>query len=356
MNVSLCAGPGGLDQGERILNPGGRPADGFDIDEFACATASAAGFTRTRADIRDLDPADFDGYTTATVTTPCPSFSAAGKGDGRAALPLLHQALDAMAAEIEGDLPAGAYRRVLDQIPNPAAALVTTPLQWATGMRDVTLLVAEQVPAVAPIWEHTAAILTDRADWAHCAVITLAAEDVGSASRRSRAFLIASKERIPDYAGLPHRGLTVFEPGHVERHPASAFGRIPGPTMAQTLGWPEGERVNTRGNRRTSGGNEFSADGPSYCLTSKARGWYRVSDKLRLTDAEAGLLMGFPLDYPWRGARSRRFGQSADAVCPLVGAAVMGAATAVDWRPRLLAYLDGLHPAVRPGGVSMWAA
>ncbi|MGY5009918.1 hypothetical protein ACWCY6_17815 [Streptomyces sp. 900105755] len=105
---------------------------------------------------------------------------------------------------------------------------------------------------------------------------------------------------------------------------------LPATTMAQALGWQPGERVNTRGNRpvdpktgRAKGGNAFSADGPSWCLTGKSRTWKRESDGYRLTAAEAGLLVGFRRSYPWQGSRSSAFQQAADVVSPVMAAIVL---------------------------------
>jgi DNA (cytosine-5)-methyltransferase 1 len=50
-------------------------------------------------------------------------------------------------------------------------------------------------------------------------------------------------------------------------------------------------------------------------------------EALRLTVEQAGVLQGFPADYPWQGSRSRQFRQVGNAVCPPLAARVLAAAT-----------------------------
>ncbi|MDB5253901.1 MAG: cytosine-specific methylase, partial [Flaviaesturariibacter sp.] len=119
---------------------------------------------------------------------------------------------------------------------------------------------------------------------------------------------------------------------------------IPHPTAAEVLGWPEGEFMRTRNNRRPTGGNLFSTDGPSWCLTGKARSWMRDSDGLRLDVGPCGALQGFPVDYPWQGSRTSQFQQAGDVVSPLVGAAVLGAALGIEWEPQVRARSLSLAP------------
>jgi DNA (cytosine-5)-methyltransferase 1 len=120
--------------------------------------------------------------------------------------------------------------------------------------------------------------------------------------------------------------------------------------MAQALGWKEGERINTRGVRpidpatgRAKGGNEFSADKPSNCLTGKARTWKRVSDGLRLTPNEAGLLVGFRRSYPGEGSRTSVFQQLADVVPPVMAARVLAQFFDVDGEALAADYLCQLY-------------
>ena len=48
-----------------------------------------------------------------------------------------------------------------------------------------------------------------------------------------------------------------------------------------------------------------------------------VNDGQRLTVAEAGILQGFPADYPWRGGRKAEAQQVANAIPPPMAAALI---------------------------------
>ncbi|MDF5759123.1 DNA cytosine methyltransferase [Spongiactinospora sp. TRM90649] len=349
MILALYAGPGGMDQGARILGID-EPIHGHDIDTDACATATAAGFHRTRADVPQLDPEHFPKVTGAVITPPCPTFSTAGK---RSALHDRDRHAIALALARLGDSHAGlgaesAYAQVYRHVQDTRSALVVEALRFALRLPNVQWVIAEQVPAVAAIWQETASELAAAADFEHCAVITLAADDLGVASRRTRVFLIAARDHTPDLTGLPMREWwSCGRFGAPRLHPPLT-GPFPPTTMADALHWAAGERVNTRGARRTSGGNEFPADRPAWCLTEKARSWTRVSDGARLTPAQAGLLTGFPAFYPWHGSRSKQFLQAADVIAPPVAAAVLGAVLGLDWQPAVRAYLAALYPARTP--------
>ncbi|WP_406153132.1 hypothetical protein OG217_05460 [Streptomyces sp. NBC_01023] len=148
------------------------------------------------------------------------------------------------------------------------------------------------------------------ADWFRTSWAVLEAADLGVASRRKRTFMLASRYRWVDITP-----------------PAAP---LPVTTMAEALGWDEGERINTRGQRpvdpargRAKGGNCFPADKPSWCLTGKTYTWVRESDGKRLTSAEAGTLVPFRATYPWQGSRSSQFQQAGDVVCPAVAAYVL---------------------------------
>ncbi|MEU2354551.1 hypothetical protein ABZ599_16540 [Streptomyces misionensis] len=114
--------------------------------------------------------------------------------------------------------------------------------------------------------------------------------------------------------------------------------------------------MNTRGEQsidpktgRAKGGNEFSADKPSNCLTGKARTWKRASDGLRLTPNDAALLVGFRASYPSQGSRTSVFQQLADVVPllppppPLMAARVLAQFLDVDGQALAADYLCQLY-------------
>lgn len=345
MILNLFSGPGGLDQGARVLDLKA-PIRGYDIDADACATAVAAGFERTQASVTGLNPDDFDDAEGAIITPPCPTFSASGLGTGRRDMDLLRDAMTAIGDNACGwrDTPDDAHQALCAMAKDRRSGLVVESLRWALRLPNLEWVVCEQVPAVAPLWEEVAYELAATDYYRFCAVIKVAAEDLGAPSRRTRTFLLAHRSETPDLSGLPMRDLwTCGRTDAPWRFGPQRGERFPTTTMAAALGWPAGELVNTRGNRKTSGGNVFSADGLSWCLTEKARSWYRVSDGLRLTESDAGRLMGFPTDFPWSGSRSKCFLQAADTVCPMVAAAVLGALLGLDWVRRVRDYMDSLR-------------
>lgn len=342
--ISLFAGPGGIDVGANLFD---LELHGWDLDADACATATAAGYARTCGSVTDLDPEAMRGVTGAVITPPCPTFSSAGRRTGQGDMPRLLDAVtllgDSQARHTSCDT---GWRETATAVQDPRSALVCEALRFALRLPHLQWLVCEQVPAVTPVWQEIGAELAAVGDFGHATVITIAAEHLGVASRRTRTFLLASRHWPPVLDGLPivsgWRTGRFDPPEEVLPQAGAAF---PAPSMASALGWLAGERVNTRGNRKTSGGNEFSADGPAWCLTEKARTWRRVGDGSRLTPAEAGLLVGFPADYPWQGSRSKQFLQAADVVPPPVAAAVIGACLGLDWQTPVRDYLAGIYPA-----------
>lgn len=310
--IEVCAGPGGFDEAARLLGLD-LGIVGVESNKDAAATARAAGHERIVVDAMTLDPADFPDATGLIFTPPCPPFSNSGK---RVGLGDDYQRIcDAITAlgwdECGPDCEQECWRA--ETFDDPRCALVVETARWVLRMPSITWFVAEQVPGVEYVWEDLAAELF-AAGWESVDVVTLDAADYGAAARRTRTFIYGRK----------------YLPSTVTPYPRA--DSMPRPTFAEVNGWEPGHKVRTRNNRRPTGGNLFSADGPAWCITGKARSWERDGDGLRLTAADTGAAQGFPRDYPWQGSRTSQFQQVGDVVSPLVGAAVLGAALGVEWR------------------------
>ncbi|WP_328333451.1 DNA cytosine methyltransferase [Streptomyces sp. NBC_00455] len=372
--VELCAGPGGWAEGlKTVLGITRFDVVGVDINEDACATARAAGHVRICADVSKLNPEHPALRCTVGViiSPPCPSFSTAGKRAGLLAtnIDILRDTIaavgeaggfirldevccDELFPDLEGDCPLCAdlgyhegyaprsgqswaeVRAMLDGLTDPRIGLMAEVAIWPLGLQaagaPIQWMAMEQSSNLPEEILEELSVEFGCADWFRTSWAVLEAADLGVASRRKRTFMLASRYRWVDITP-----------------PAAP---LPVTTMAEALGWDEGERINTRGQRpvdpatgRAKGGNCFPADKPSWCLTGKTRTWVRERDGKRLTSAEAGALVSFRATYPWQGSRSSQFQQAGDVVCPAVAAYVLAVLHGVDWEPRLRDYLTGLY-------------
>lgn len=345
------AGPGGWSEAARMLGIGDHL--GIELNAVACATAEAAGHTRLQADIRSLNPDDFRGVTGWISAPPCPTFTAAGKRSG-----VTDEAIVLDGCARLGDAQAntgrdGDYLTCYEQVSDERTALALETLKFAFRLPHVQWVVAEQVPAVEWIWQNMAAELAMAHDFASCHVITLRYDDFGVATRRRRTFLVATRHREPDFTGMPIRARWScgrFQPP--TEHAPNLLTPFPVTTMAAALDLPAGVRFNSRGDRKTPGGNEFGADQPAPSLTGNGfRSWYRTDlgkPDGYLTPEQGGLLQGFPADYPWQGSRTARSQRVADTVSPLAGAAVIGAALGLPWQDAVWSRIEGLYGHARP--------
>ncbi|MFM9647809.1 DNA cytosine methyltransferase [Streptomyces galilaeus] len=351
--VELFAGPGGWSEGIAAVLGVAVDSCGVDISPDACATARKAGHRRICADITTLDPEHIAlRHTVAVIISPpCPTFSPGGKLSGleQGNIQILGDAI-AYVGETAGFIPmewhhndegdececdpddpdgkgchgdgfaprSGAtwdeVREMAADVSDPRIALMLEVAIWPIALQaagaPIRWMAMEQSSNLPEEIISDLTIEFQCAEWHYTSHEIMEAADYGLPSRRKRVYMIAARWYSP----------TVTR----------CIRPLPATTMAQALGWGPGERVNTRGHRpidpktgRAKGGNSFSADGPSWCLTGKSRTWKRESDGYRLTEAEAGLLVGFRRSYPWQGSRTSAFQQAADVVSPVMAAIVL---------------------------------
>ncbi|MEV7512008.1 DNA cytosine methyltransferase [Streptomyces sp. NPDC091201] len=381
--VELFAGPGGWSEGIATVLGVKVDAVGVDSSPDACATARKAGHRRICADITTLNPEHIALRHTCAViiSPPCPAFSPAGKltgleqhnigilceaitraGDAAGLMPLYDVCCDDLYPDLadmdecpacaehgyhEGTRPRSGetwdeIRAVAAEVTDPQIALMLEVIIWPLALQaagaPIRWMAMEQSSNLPEDVLNDMTVEFYSCDWAYAQHTVLEAADYGLPSRRKRAYMIATR--------------------HYTTVRTATIRPLPPTSMAQALHWQPGERINTRGTRpidpktgRAKGGNTFSADGPSWCLTGKARTWKRESDGLRLTAAEAGLLVGFRRSYPWQGSRTSAFQQSADVVSPIMAAivlsgvfGVLGEALVRDYHAQLYEMDDLLAP------------
>lgn len=259
MILDLFAGPGGWDVAAAEL---GVSPIGVEHDAAACATRAAAGHLTIRQDVSTLDTARFRSLVGLIASPPCPTFSMAGKGEGRAELPSLVSHVLACA---DGWKP-----YVAAEGSDPRSRLVLEPLRFALECFPewVTL---EQVPEVMPVWDAYAHVLRGAGYSVWCGVLNAA--DYGVPQTRRRAILIASRTRV----------VSAPAPTHAKGGEVGLFGELaPWVSMADALGWGATERAcpTVTGGGCAAGGPEPIARGGRDALErERERGRWRSATR-----------------------------------------------------------------------------
>lgn len=299
--VDLFAGPGGWDEGARMLGMPGRVI-GLESDKAACATAEAAGHARYRADLSLVAVDKFGPFRGEIASPPCQAFSPAGKGLGKLDKPRI-------LTHVERIRTAGRWLHYSrDGWHDDRSPLVLEPLRWALVGRP-EWIACEQVPAVLPLWEAFAEVLRDHGY--SVATGTLSAERYGVPQTRQRAILVAS--RVAE-ATLP--GAVVAEPLAIED------------VLPPRAGWElhpiRGAGIIERHGARP--GRASTAPAPTIRAWAHSRSeWRRGDMREHPTSDELATLQSFPTGYPWHGSKTTRDRQIGDAIPPLLAAAILGA-------------------------------
>lgn len=367
--LDLFAGPGGLDVAGHSLDI---PSLGIEWDRSACLTRYAAGLDTLHADVSAVRRDSFESLppeiNVLAGGPPCQTYSVAGHGAGR-------QALDRVKEYIER-LMAGDSDKEIDEelkdLPDPRTALVLEPLRYAIQAtrspnregRPFDVIVLEQVPAVAPLWEHYAKVLAETGlpDGTRYRVVVgvLDTETYGVPQTRSRAVLIARREGLgePSLPSPTHRSYDAKEWNRINGTSApdqvlqptldegamsgGDEGRLPWRSMRDALSDPVGShpgRVTpflVRSNYGSSGHpgrrGVRTDQQPATTVTGRISRFVvfeHLNEKViyegpRFSMNEAGMLQSFPPDYPWSGTAQAQ--QVGNAVPPLFGAHLLSSA------------------------------
>ncbi|WP_020657269.1 DNA cytosine methyltransferase [Amycolatopsis benzoatilytica] len=379
------AGPGGWSQGLRDAGHIGT-AIGIEHDGDACATATAAGHTRVQADVAATDPCQFGPVDGLVMSPPCQAWSMAGKRGGerdrdavfarmtafaRGRRPAEHQWADARSAlTAEPMRYAHALRPrwiALEQVP----PVLTLWQHAASLLRELGyrawcgVLAAERygVPQT-----RRRAILIARRD----AAPATPPEPTHQEYRSGREFgsdvdlfgsLLPPPVSMADALGwgLAERPAWTVTAGGTDTGGAEVFGNFRNRQQLAALADRQADVV-LRSNY-TDGGDlatrtTRTPDEPATTITSKVGHWvmrngsqdnacvrgidepagtiffgraanavefleYDGQGRRRVSVAEAGVLQGFPVDYPWRGTKSAQYRQVGDAVPPPLAAAIL---------------------------------
>lgn len=378
--LDLFAGPGGWSTALAVL---GARDIGLEWDRWACRTRAAAGHATIRTDVSTYPTWPWAGRTRGLIASPpCQAWSRAGKRLGLVDQPLVHEAVDALAA---GRDP---RERLLAGCRDERSLLAAEPMRYLhalnrTGQPEWVAL--EEVPDVLPLWKQYAATLHT---WGFSAWTgTLNAADYGVPQTRRRAILLASRVRTahpppPTHAQVAEPD-TLFGPSRARWvSMAEALGRgvtdRPVPTVCAggspgggAEPFPSGSRKTLSGardrgtwtNRPDDPPFRRTQPAPVRTFTGEAHRWawslrsnnqahatvrrltepagtlffgHRANEctwvattdedteeqatppPIRISAAEAGQLQTFPANYPWAGTKSQQFSQIGNAVPPLL--------------------------------------
>jgi DNA (cytosine-5)-methyltransferase 1 len=321
--IDGCAGPGGWSVAAAAL---GIREVGIELDPWACATRAAAGHLTMRADVAALSLRRMAGKVPGLIfSPPCGTFSAAGKGEGRSDMPLIHQALDDLAVGRD------TRRQLAAACSDPRTPLVVEPLRYALAIHPQWIAL-EQVPAVLPGWQHCRDLLqcAGYSGWTG----VLNGPDFGLGQQRRRAVLIASRVRE----------VAPPAPTHSEAGGCDLLGNYMPPwrTMAEDLGWGYMRRPSptvTGGGTATGGAEPFgnAARKAMRAVMADPGLWTpkldgadtKTASHIHLGQADAARLQGFPDGYPFQGLKGQVALQVGNAFPPPMALNVLSAATGI---------------------------
>lgn len=204
---------------------------GLEWDEWACKTRAAAGQLTIRTDVAMYPVRPFTGRTTGFLASPpCQAWSMAGKRLGLVDQPLVHEAVENLAAGRD------TRDKLLAACRDERSLLAAEPMRYLHALNTVgepEWVAMEEVPDVLPLWKQYAAVLRRWGFSVWTGILNAA--DYGVPQTRRRAILLASRVRTAQPPAPTHARIA---------EPESLFGpgRARWVSMAQALGWGATDR------------------------------------------------------------------------------------------------------------------
>lgn len=247
--IDLFAGAGGFSYGAHRVTP---HVLGYEWDADAGATQTEAEMHCVQADLSDMVPPEFirRGHMHLHASPPCTTFSAAGRGHGR-------KFVEDLCVAVRDILAGDDYDEVLAGLPpdiDDTSKLVLEPARWIAALEPDSVSF-EQVRAVMPIWEAYAEAMELIMGY-HTWTALLSAECYGVPQTRLRAWLGASLHREVEPPAPTHSRYHNRDPKRMDD------GVLPWVSMAEALGWVDGERAGFL--RRADSDDVVTIDGVNY--------------------------------------------------------------------------------------------
>lgn len=279
---------------------------GIEKNKDAVETARLNGYSGIPQDILDVDPQDYYNLEGLIGSPPCRLFSSMGTGEGRSQIDLVLEHIRVMTSSTKYKLP----------YIHPEVALVLQPLRWILSGNPYWVAL-EQVPSVLPIWEGYKHALWKKGYSVSTGI--LSAEQFGLGTTRSRAFLIASREKTVTLPVPTHSRFYSHRPTFLDRETTKWR------SMADILGWGMTNRPAgsvTAGGTNTGGAEPFGNGMRKAMKKAYDEGNWEGEFRTTPSIEDIKKLHGVPW-IQMAGTKTSQYRQLGSMVLPVLGAEVL---------------------------------